>query len=358
MAGHRELVERDAAEQGQPDRGGDQQQEEVEEPLEVPLRGRHRLRQQQHERQAADLAQPVEPEERLAPGDPQQGGDVEPVEPPDGAGVPLVEPGRGHQQHVAGARLPGHLHHRPGVVDLGDDDELGDVGREVAPGEVEVDLLPRQHHPGQPLAPGAQGVREGPVDRHRHPGEHDHRDEVGDGEGQRPPDRRAPLAEQAAQGEVEQGDEAARGQRQPGRPGQDGRPTQAGLTLVEPTEVEGEDEDEGGDAEREQVGAQRVRRPGWRAVAHHHAQHRQPEDRQPVEEHDEPEAAPVEPSDQRGDGTPVRTRVAHRRLRLSRAPHPDAGRPGSGRPGRRPRRAPRATPRARGRRRRRRPRGR
>ena len=82
---------------------------------------------------------------------------------------------------------------RPGVVDLGDDDELGDVGREVAPGEVEVDLVPGEHHPGQPLATGAQGVHDGPVDGHRDPGEHDHRDEVGDGEGQGPLDRASPA---------------------------------------------------------------------------------------------------------------------------------------------------------------------
>ena len=103
---------------------------------------------------------------------------------------------------------------------------------------------------------------------------------LGMGNGRARPIERAPLAEQAAQREVEQGDEAARGQREPGGPGQDRRPTQARLALVEPTEVEGEDEDQGGDAEREQVGAQRVRRPRWGAVAHHHAQHRQPEDRQ------------------------------------------------------------------------------
>ena len=187
--------------------------------------------------------------------------------------------------------------------------ELGHVGREVAPGEVEVGLVAGEHHPGQTLAPGAQGVHDGAVDGHRDPGEDDHGDQVGDGERQRPADERPALAEQAAQGEVEQGDEAARGQRQPGRPGQHGRPAEPGLALVEPPEVEGEDEDQGGDAEREQVGAQRVRRPRRGAVAHHHAEHRQPEDRQRVEQHDEPEAAPVEPSEQRGDGPPLGARV-------------------------------------------------
>ena len=162
-ARHGELVERDPAEQEHPHRRGDQQEEQVEQPLEVPLRRRHRLRQQQHERQAADLAQPVEPEERLAAGDPQQGRDVEPVEPADGAGVPLVEPGRRHEQHVAGAGLLGHLDHGPRVVDLGDDDELGDVGREVRAG-------PARGRPPPRRAPPGAGPRAGCAARARWPG--------------------------------------------------------------------------------------------------------------------------------------------------------------------------------------------
>ena len=323
----------------------------------MPLRRRHGLRQEQHERQPAHLAQPVEAEERLAAGDPQQGGDVEPVEPADRAWVPLVEPGGRHEQHVAGSRLLGDLHHRTGVVDLGDDDELGDGRREVRPGQVEVVLVAGEDDPGQPFAPGAHGVHDSPVDGDGDPGQHDDDDEVLDGERQGPRDQRAALLEQAGEREVEQGDEAARRQREPGGLGQHGGAAEPRLALVETTEVEGGDEDQGRHRERHGVRTCRVggpRRGATEAVEHH--RDRQPEDGQAVEQHDEAEPSAVEPSQQRGDGTPSGAPLGHRRL--SRVPHPRADTPGSDRRGRSPGHAPRARPRARGRRLRRRPRAR
>ena len=118
-----------------------------------------------------------------------------------------------------------------------------------APGQLEVGLVTGEQHLGQALAPGAQRVHDGPVDGHR-----DARratitaTRLGMGKGSARADVRPALAEQAAQREVQQGDEAARGQREPGGPGQHRRPPEPGLALVEPTEVEGEDEDQGGDA--------------------------------------------------------------------------------------------------------------
>nr|WP_166117771.1 hypothetical protein [Phycicoccus sp. HDW14] len=65
-----ELVQRGAAEQQQPDRRGEDDEQQVEQPLEVPLRGRHRLRHEEDEGQAGHLAQAVEAEEGLAAADP------------------------------------------------------------------------------------------------------------------------------------------------------------------------------------------------------------------------------------------------------------------------------------------------
>ena len=251
----------------------------------------------------------------------------------------------------------GDLDDAAGFVDLGDDVERGDVGGEVPPGELEVALLPREDHPGHALAPGPQPVDDRAVDRDDDAGSDDDEDEVLDGEGQGPPDEGPSLLDQPGEGEVGQRDEAAGGKRQPGRPRQHRRTAEPRLALVQPAEVERRDEDQRRDGERQRVGTERVRRPARRpAEAVEHRDHRQPEDGEPVEEHDEPEATAVQAPEE--PGLAPGARLGHGRLGISGRRRPDGGRPGSGRRARTLRPAPRATRRAPGRGRRARPRGR